>query len=152
MGWSRSHPDKFMLGILNCCPRALPRKHDGLVFPLRERLQRGNIVLVVRIGYRISRLAGRWLADLGRLRPERGCNAAKLKTETNCPTSVVTRARGGRRTSMRTSRRATAKQYLIFLWPRLALWSFRTLWTASIRKAGARLRKGQATENNDSVR
>ena len=53
---------------------------------------------------------------------------------------------------MRTSRRATAKQYLIFLWPRLALWSFRTLWTASIRKAGARLRKGQATENNDSVR
>jgi hypothetical protein len=52
-----------MLGILYCCPRALPRKHDGLVFPLRERLQRGNIVLVVRIGYRISRLAGRWLAD-----------------------------------------------------------------------------------------
>ena len=63
-----------MLGILNCCPRALPHKHDGLVFPLRERLQRGNLVLVVRrrIGYRISRLASRWLADLGRLRPGRG--------------------------------------------------------------------------------
>ena len=40
-----------MLGILNCCPRALPHKHDGLVFPLRERLQRGDIVLVVRIGW-----------------------------------------------------------------------------------------------------
>ena len=51
-----------MLGIRNCCPRALPHKHDGLVFPLRERLQRGSIVLVARIGYRISRLASRWLA------------------------------------------------------------------------------------------
>ena len=49
-----------MLGILNCCPRALPHKHDGLVFPLRERLQRRDIVLVVRIGYRISRLASRY--------------------------------------------------------------------------------------------
>ena len=53
-----------MLGILNCCPRALPHKHDGLVFPLRERLQRRDIVLVVRIGCRISRLASRLLADL----------------------------------------------------------------------------------------
>ena len=59
-----------MLGILNCCPRALPHKHDGLVFPLRERLQRRDIVLVVRIGYRISRLRTnspviRWVFNSG---------------------------------------------------------------------------------------